>query len=290
MATTIRNPIEWGWDQCRHAVEALDSINRSWEHAEEREQAMAGTLPVRRIPIASLREVFNRAWDDFGAYRTDVIFMCVIYPVVGLVLARFLFGYHLLPMLFPLASGFALVGPFAAIGLYEMSREREKGNPVSWTNALAVLRAPNFGAIFGLGLILVAIFLSWMATAWGIQTATLGPETPLSVGGFLQAVFTTPAGWAMILLGIGAGFLFAVFAMAISVVSFPLLLDRDVSLGTAIRTSVAAVRANPLPMAVWGMIVAGTLVLGSIPLFVGLIVVIPVLGHATWHLYRQLVP
>lgn len=290
MATTIRNPIEWGWDQCKHAVDALDTIGRSWEHAEERERALAGPLPVRRIDIAGFRQTFARAMADFGAYRTDVIFLCVIYPVIGLVVARFLFGYQLLPMLFPLASGFALIGPFAAIGLYEMSRERERGNNVTWVNALAVLRAPNLGAIVGLGLILVAVFLVWIATAYGIQTATLGPEPPRSIAGFLAAVFTTPAGWAMIVIGIGAGFLFAVFAMAISVVSFPLLLDRDIGLGTAIQTSVRAVLANPVPMAVWGLLVAGGLVLGSIPFFVGLIVVIPVLGHATWHLYRQLVP
>lgn len=290
MATTIRNPIEWGWDQCKHAVAALDAVGRTWEHAEERERDVAGALPVRRIEIAGFREIFAKAAADFGAYRTDVIFLCVIYPIIGVVLARFLFGYQLIAMLFPLASGFALVGPFAAIGLYEMSRMREKGGEVAWVNALAVLRAPNLGAIIGLGLILVALFLVWIATAYGIQTATLGAEPPRAVGAFLAAVFATPAGWAMIGIGIGTGFLYALFAMAISVFSFPLLLDRDIGLGTAIRTSVRAVAANALPMAVWGLIVAGGLVLGSLPLFIGLVVVIPLLGHATWHLYRAVIP
>lgn len=285
----IRNPLEWGWDQLRFAAGAMDALGRTWDHAEERERAVSGPLPVRRVGTEQFGEIFRRAAADFGAYRTDVIFLCVIYPAVGILVARFLFGYQLLPMLFPVASGFALVGPFAAISLYEMSRLRERGEKVSWLNAFAVLRAPNLGAVVGLGLILVALFLVWIATAYGIQTATLGPEPPRSVGAFLDAVFTTPAGWAMIAIGIAVGFLFAVFAMAISVISFPLLIDRDVGLGTAIRTSVNAVLTNPGTMAAWGLVVAGLLVLGSLPLFLGLIVVIPLLGHATWHLYRAVI-
>ena len=103
-------------------------------------------------------------------------------------------------------------------------------------------------------------------------------------------MFTTGAGWALIVVGIGVGFLFAVLVLTISVVSFPMLLDRDVGLFTAVATSVLAVVTNPVPMAVWGLIVAGGLVLGSLPALLGLIVVMPVLGHATWHLYRKVVP
>ena len=102
-------------------------------------------------------------------------------------------------------------------------------------------------------------------------------------------MLATGAGWAMIILGMTVGFFFAVFVLAISVVSFPLLLDRDVGLGTAVSTSVSVVAANPVPMAAWGLIVTAGLLLGSIPLFLGLIFVMPVLGHATWHLYRKTV-
>jgi uncharacterized membrane protein len=234
--------------------------------------------------------VLARGLGDFGAYRTDVIFICVIYPVVGLVLARLAFGYDMLPLLFPLASGFALVGPVAAVGLYEMSRRREQGVSITWADAFGVVSSPAFGAIAVLGLLLLAIFLLWLVAAYAIYEVTLGPEPPASIDLFIRDVFTTNAGWALIGVGVGVGFLFALLVLAISVVSFPLLLDRDVGLGTAVRTSVRAVVANPGPMAIWGLIVAGGLVIGSIPLFIGLVVVMPVLGHATWHLYRKVVP
>jgi uncharacterized membrane protein len=245
---------------------------------------------VRHIDLADLREVLASGVSDFAAYRTDVIFLCIIYPVVGLVLASLAFGYGMVPLLFPLASGFALIGPVAAVGLYEMSRRREQGVRISWADAFGVVRAPAFGAILVLGLVLLAIFLLWLAAAYGIYQATLGPEPPLSVGAFLRDVFTTGPGWTLIVVGVGVGLLFALVVLTISVISFPLLLDRDVGLYKAVATSVRAVLTNPGPMAVWGLIVAGGLVIGSIPLFLGLIIVMPVLGHATWHLYRKLVP
>src|SRR5262249_6551689 len=284
----IRNPIEWGWDQCRLAAVAAGSAGRSLLRIQETLHSPAPT--VRRIGVADLREALSKGFDDFGAYRTDVIFVCIIYPVVGLVLGRLAFGYGMLPLLFPLASGFALIGPFAAIGLYEMSRERENGVQVTWANAVGVVRAPAFPAIVVLGLLLVIIFLAWLAMAEVVYLATLGPEPPASLASFVSDVLTTGAGWTMIVVGVGVGFLFAVLVLAISVVSFPLLLDRNVGLDTAVLTSVRAVIANPAPMALWGLIVAAGFVVGSLPLFVGLIVGMPVLGQATWHPHRKVVP
>ena len=153
-----------------------------------------------------------------------------------------------------------------------------------------MLRSPSLGAIILLGLSLMAIFLLWLGAAMTIYDLTLGPEPPASISGFARDVLTTERGWALIVIGCGVGFLFALVAMSISVVSFPLLLDREVGFETAVKTSLRAVMANPGPMAAWGLIVAAALVLGSIPLFLGLIVVMPTLGHATWHLYRKVVP
>jgi uncharacterized membrane protein len=284
----IRNPAEWSVDQLRSANQAVERAGHSLRRPAE---TRYGPLPaVRRIEVADLRDVLASGLSDFAAYRTDVIFLCIIYPVVGLVLASLAFGYGMLPLLFPLASGFALIGPVAAVGLYEMSRRREQGIDITWADAFGVVRAPAFGAILVLGLVLLAIFLLWLAAAYGIYLVTLGPEPPASLGSFVRDVFTTGAGWTLLVVGVGVGFLFAVLVLTTSVVSFPLLLDRDGGLYTAVATSVRAVLVNPGPMAVWGLIVAGGLVLGSIPVFLGLIIVMPVLGHATWHLYRKVVP
>jgi uncharacterized membrane protein len=244
---------------------------------------------VRKIDLSDLGDALRLGWEDFKAIPTHAVVLCLIYPVLGLVLFRMVLGHSLLPLLFPLAAGFTLIGPFAGLGLYELSRRRERGEEPSAMDAMHVLRAPSFGAILGLGMFLLVLFGTWIAAADAIYVATFGYASAASIPDFATRVLTTPEGWTLIIVGCGVGFLFAVAALCISVVSFPLMLDRHATAIDAIRTSLRAVKMNPFTMAAWGVIVAVLLAVGSLPFFVGLCVVLPVLGHASWHLYRKVV-
>jgi len=244
---------------------------------------------VRTIGLTDLIVALARGIDDFRAMPTHAFFIVLIYPVLGLVLTGILLDLDVLPLVFPLLYGFALIGPLAAVGLYELSRCREAGETFCRARAVALLRSPAFGSIAALGLLLLVIFVLWLTTAQALYEAAFGSAMPSSFGAFAQSLLTTPQGWALIFLGNLAGLLFSAVAFAVSIVSFPMLLDRDVSAATAVRTSVRAVIANPAIMALWGFIVAGALLAGFIPFLLGLAVVLPVLGHSTWHLYRRVV-
>jgi uncharacterized membrane protein len=244
---------------------------------------------VRKIGPADLKEALIKGVDDFKAMPSHVFFLGLIYPISGICLAALTSTSNGLHLLFPLMSGFALVGPFAAIGLYEISRRRELGLEVAWTNAFDVLRSPAVPSILTLGLVLMLIFIAWLGTAESLYKWLFGAMAPESYTQFLTIVLTTSRGWTLIILGASIGFVFAVVVLSISVVSFPLLLDRNGGVAEAIRTSIRTVLANPMTMALWGLIVVVALVLGSLPVFIGLAVVTPILAHATWHLYRKAV-
>ncbi len=244
---------------------------------------------IRTIQLSDLSDALRRGWEDFKAVPSHAIILCVIYPVLGLVLARIVLGYSVLPLLFPLAAGFALLGPFAAIGLYELSSQRERGEQATAWDALEVLRSPSFGAMLGLGTLLLALFVTWVAIAQAIYVAAFGNAPAAEIPDFLRRVLTTPQGWWLIVVDCGVGFLFALVTLCISVVSFPMMLDRHAGAGDAMVTSLRVAARNPVPIAAWGLIVAVLLALGSLPFFLGLAIVIPLLGHATWHLYRKVV-
>jgi uncharacterized membrane protein len=253
-------------------------------------EATHGLPSVRSIAPMDLVDVLAKGLADFRAMPTHVIFLSLIYPIAGLAIARWTFGYDIVPMLYPLLAGFALIGPFAAIGLYELSRRREMGRDTSWRHAFDILHSPSLWSIAALGLLLLAIFGVWLAVAHGLYVAHFGvDERPITLAELLRRVFTTPEGWSLIWTGNAIGFLFALVSFALSAVSFPLLLDRNVGMAAAIVTSVRAIVKNPFTMALWGLIVALGLVIGSLPLLLGLAVVMPILGHATWHLYRKVV-
>ncbi|WP_037316878.1 DUF2189 domain-containing protein [Ruegeria halocynthiae] len=284
MAKTIGNPISW----------AARSIGATGDHVAESVNRIGSAdtrhLPtVRKVTFEDLRACLKAGYQDFLETRTDAIFIVLIYPIAGLLMFGFGLNRNMVPLLAPLVAGFALIGPVAAVGLYEISRKREQGGEVHWLDAFGVFRSPSFGAILALGFYLVMLLLIWLMVAQSIYVHTLGPDLPTSFGAFVTQVFTTGTGWTMIILGNAVGFLFALVALAISVVSFPLLLDRKVGLPVAVVTSVRVLRFNPGVILAWGFIVATLLVVGAIPMLLGLIVVMPVLGHATWHLYRRVV-
>jgi len=244
---------------------------------------------IRKITPSDLKAALHSGVEDFKAMPSHLAFLVGIYPLATLIAAMAAARSELLPLIFPLLSGFALIGPLVAIGLYELSRRRERGLTATWDDAFHVLRSPSIGAILAVSVLLGLIYILWLTVAFAIYLTLFNGVLPSSPGEFVTQVFTTSRGWMLILVGCGVGFLFAVVVLALAAVSFPMLIDRNVEASTAIRTSVRAFRENPGPMLMWGAIVAGLLIAGALPLLVGLAIVLPILGHATWHLYRKLV-
>jgi uncharacterized membrane protein len=251
--------------------------------------AGSGPIVVNRIGFADLTESLRLGFADFLACRSDAVLLCLVYPLAGLVIGRLVLGDGLLALAFPIVAGFALLGPLLATGMYQMSRVRERTGQADWTDAFAAFGSPAIGSILALGAWLFAVFTLWLGVAELIYSVTLGPAEPASAGNLAAAVLLTAPGWALAVAGVGAGAVFAALVLSIGVISFPLMLDRNVSLGQAVDASWRAARLNTLVIAAWGAIVAGLLIAGSLPLLIGLAVVVPVLGHATWHLYRRLV-
>ncbi len=213
--------------------------------AQEANSAAPSQPIIRDITYNDLREALRLGWDDFTAMPSHAIFLCIIYPVVGIVLAQFILGYAIVPFLYPLAAGFALLGPIAALGLYELSRRREAGLEASAADALDVLHSPSIGAIAALGVLMLLIFGVWIAVANAIYVANFGYAMPTSLSQFVHDLFTTQAGWTLIILGNLAGFLFAALVLVIGAVSFPLLLDCEVGAAVALSHLGEAVRAQP---------------------------------------------
>lgn len=246
-------------------------------------------IRIRKITLHDLRLALAQGWDDFMDKRGDLVFIGLIYPIAVMLGALYVLHVSLLPLIFPIVAGSVILGPVAASGFYELARRREMGLDARWRHFLDVLRGPSAEPLFALTSVLVGLFMLWIVAAWYINLRTMGLETPLTPLAFLEAVLTTPRGWSLIVIGNLVGLGFAIAALAISVVSFPMLVDRPVSWTVALRTSVRVTWANPVPIAVWGLIVVALLVLGAIPALVGLAVVLPVLGYSTWHLYTRAV-
>lgn len=246
-------------------------------------------FPVRKISAGDLRESLRQGLDDFRAMRGDLIIAGLVYTFIGVAAAVMTTNGPLMPFFFPVVAGVGLLGPVAAVGFYEVARRREDGLESGWRHMFDVLKRPSvddMGMVAGL---LLGIFVLWLLAAGILYVALFGWATPTSISGFLTDVFTTPRGWALIVIGAAIGAIFGWVVLAISVASLPLLVDCDVSAADAVSASWRAAHANKSAMIRWGLTVLGLLVLGSIPLFVGLAFVLPWLGYATWHLYTKLI-
>ncbi|WP_066514543.1 DUF2189 domain-containing protein [Sphingobium cloacae] len=247
---------------------------------------------IRDLDLTDIGIALKQGWEDFQAKRGDLLFVGFIYPIVVLLAILSVGRVSTLPFIFPLVAGSVMLGPLFASGFYELARRREAGLDMRWRHFLDVVRGPSAPALFDLASVTGALFLIWIGAAWFIYHATvgqLGPDAVSSVGAFLNSVFTTSEGWRMILIGNLVGLFFAIATLAVSAVSFPMVVDKPVNWGVALRTSVRVARRNPVTMAIWGLIVVALLVLGALPALVGLTVALPVLGYATWHLYTRAV-
>jgi Predicted integral membrane protein len=258
-------------------------------HAAPSKDLAEPEIPVRTLTSSDLNLSLREGWNDFLSMRGDLIFIGMLYPLVGLVAAWVTQGSNVLPLFFPIAAGISLLGPIVAVGFYELARRREAGLESDWSHFFDVRKRPSADGLGAVAALLVGIFALWMAVAAGLYLALWGASYPESIGAFLTRLFTTSEGWALIVIGNLVGACFAVLVLAISFVALPMLVDCNIEARTAVDTSIRAFRANKGKLIRWGFTVGILLVLGSIPVFIGLAVVLPWLGYATWHLYTHVI-
>ncbi len=246
-------------------------------------------IPVRTITDADLTQSLRDGYRDFLAKRGDLVFIGLLYPLIGLCAAIAANGGSILPLLFPMLAGLSLLGPLVSTGFYQLAKRRESGLESSWWHFFDVFKSPSREAILLVGILLMAVFGAWLVAAGVTYAIFFGTEPPATFGMLLREAFTTPQGWAMMLVGNVIGLVFAVIVLATSVVSLPMLIDKRIDAATAVRTSLKAFALNRTVLLRWGLRVGVILVVAAIPVMLGLAFALPVLGYATWHLYTRLV-
>lgn len=251
-------------------------------------QVRSSEIVIREISVDDLWQSLREGYDDFNAKPSLGVFIFITYSLFALILTLVLVGDNMLYLAFPMVAGLTFLGPVVSVALCEMSRRRERGLELSWPLTFDFIHSYSFAPILALSIVMMILYFSWLFMAQFIYFDVF-PNPPASVSDFVNQLVTTRKGVGLIVYGNSVGFIFAFTAFAISVVAFPLLLDKPTSLATAARVSVRAVLSNPVVMAVWGIIVVLLLAAGAIVFLIGLALVLPVLGHATWHLYRKLI-
>ena len=244
---------------------------------------------VRHIDGRDIAEALAAGLADFRAAPLYGLFFGGVYAVGGLFLVWLTFWTGLGYLTYPFAAGFALIGPFVAVGCYEVSRRREAGLPLDPRGVFGVVFDQSRRELGWMAFVTLFVFILWMYQVRILLVLCLGFKSFVTAEEFLRVVTTTPEGLLFLGLGHVDGAILAFVTFTLTVVSFPLLLDRDVDFITAMITSVKAVVTNPKTMIAWAAIVTALMMLAILPTFLGLFVVMPVLGHTTWHLYRRLV-
>lgn len=243
---------------------------------------------VRRITIADIAEAFGQGLRDFQALPLYGLAFGALYAAGGIIIVLCLTAFSMVYLAYPLAAGFALIGPFVAIGLYELSRRRETGQPISLGAIWSAVRSRS--EIGWMAFVTLFFFVIWMYQVRLLIALLLGLNASFSsLKEFMTLVLTTNEGLLFLAIGNLDGAALSLILFSLSVVSFPLLLDREVDFVTAMVTSVRAVVASPVPMIGWAAIIVVLLIVSALPYFLGLLVTVPVLGHTTWHLYRRIV-
>lgn len=242
---------------------------------------------IHPVHAADLLGVLKQGAADFEAKPTHGVFITLIYGLIAMFTALVGLGENFLLLLFPLLAGTAIIGPLAASGLYELSRRREQGLDYSWHHVFDVIHAPSRWGIAAMGLVLTILLASWLITAQLLYSAFFTGAYPETLIAMWQQLFSTSAGWKLLIVGSAIGFVYSIVVYVATIVSLPMMLHHKIGLSKAMATSVRAIQQNWRAMAAWYCIVVALVLLGSIPLFLGLAVVVPILGHATWHLYRK---
>ncbi len=243
---------------------------------------------VCRITAADIAEALGQGLRDFQAKPLYGLAFGGLYAVGGIIILLSLTAFNMVYLAYPLAAGFALIGPFVAIGLYEVSRRRETGEPISFPAIWSTITSRS--EIGWMAFVTLFIFLIWMYQVRLLIALLIGLNASFSsLQEFIRVVLTTNEGLVFLVVGNLVGAALSLVLFSLTVVSFPLLLEREVDFITAMITSVRSVVMSPLPMIGWAAVVVVLLMISALPYFLGLIVTLPVLGHATWHLYRRIV-